>query len=478
MPLPTWTRHLAHCCLLACLLLLSGRAQAQDDDIELIPTGAPGASEIEVRGMHCTPDVKEVEIRRAIPISCTVDYPVAGVELRYRVESAGKKWEKVDLAQGDNGYTGSIPCGVTSKRGFLKLYLFARNEDNKVIARIGRKETPLVVHLVEHSSAAPPALPGQQAPARCYEQNECPPELVGTPACPGTHAVKGAKKGWGATCTRSDECQTSMECVKGSCETPTKCDDAKDCTEGGECSDGVCHIPDAEELKERMGPPKHHWFGIHAGPDFLIMREATGACGSTTSDSKNFACFEGGNEYAGVPNDYQSGHVKGGVYLATVRALLSYEYAFGRIALGARIGWAFRGAPKGFSPFHLDVRALYSLRKDPFNLSFRPYLGLAVGHAQVDASGPVVVVDCRSDPVNDPDGKCRSTPLTGLAPYATNQVAVVHQFNAYRSGSSFFIGPSLMMMFALSNEAAIVFNVTAMLPDLAFEPTLGYQMGL
>jgi len=36
------------------------------------------------------------------------------------------------------------------------------------------------VRLVEHSNATPPALPGQKAPQRCYEQNECPPELLGT----------------------------------------------------------------------------------------------------------------------------------------------------------------------------------------------------------------------------------------------------------------------------------------------------------
>jgi hypothetical protein len=50
--------------------------------------------------------------------------------------------------------------------------------------------------------------------------------------------------------------------------------------------------------------------------------------------------------------------------------------------------------------------------------------------------------------------------------------------NAYRSGSRFFFGPTLHMVFALANDSAIVVNVNAMLPDVVIEPTLGYEMAL
>jgi len=60
----------------------------QDEEAE--PAAPPPSNELEIRGMHCTPDVKEVEIRRPIPISCTVDYPVSGVELRYKLSVAGE----------------------------------------------------------------------------------------------------------------------------------------------------------------------------------------------------------------------------------------------------------------------------------------------------------------------------------------------------------------------------------------------------
>jgi hypothetical protein len=473
-------RHLALSCVLATLLLFVPRSGRAQDDIQLVPSGgegAPPAGGLEIRGMHCTPDVQEVETRRPIPVSCTVDYPVAGIELRYRLEGPGKKWEKIELAQGEHGYTGTIPCSVTAKRGKMKLYLFGRNENNKVIARVGRSESPITIRLVEQSSSPPPALPGQQPPQRCYEQNECPPELTGTPACPGTRAPKNAKKGWGGSCSASSECQSGMQCVKGSCETPAKCDDATDCTDGGECVDGLCHVPDAAELEDRMGPPKHHWIGLHAGPDIYLMNAAKGACGAATEDSRDFACFDGGNEYRGTPNTVYSGTVASGVYLATIRALLSYEYAAGRVAAGVRLGWAFRGAPKGFSPVHLEGRFLYSLRKDPFNATFRPYLGLALGYAQVDASGSVNLVDCKSE-----DEDARAECLNAATPAALSMlnpaVATAYRLDAYRSGSRFFFGPALKLMFAISNESAVVLNLNTMFPNVTFQPTLGYELGL
>jgi hypothetical protein len=447
----------------------------QDEEAE--PAAPPPSNELEIRGMHCTPDVKEVEIRRPIPISCRVDYPVSGVELRYKLSGPGTKWEKIELQQADAAYTATIPCSITSQPGSIKIYLFARNEHNKVVARVGRKELPLSVRLVEHSNATPPALPGQKAPQRCYEQNECPPELVGTSACPGTHVVKAAKKGWGATCTATSECGNNLECIKGSCEEPVKCEDTKDCAEGGECIDGKCHVPDAEELKSQLGPPKHHWFGLHFGADLLMAGKASGVCGPDTmsADAKKFACFDGGNEYTGLPNAAYAGTFNGSLYFATLRALISYDYMVGRLALGARLGWAFRGAPKDFSPIHIEARVAYSLRKDPFKLSFRPYLGLAFGHAQVDASAPVTIVDCVG---HDPACVAAKTKDEVNAYLSDPNQAVLRKLDAYRSGAPFFFGPTLTMLFALTNEAAIVVNLNTMFPDISFEPSVGYQMGI
>jgi len=506
--------------LLASLMLVLApglaRAEVKPEVIDLSDDA------VETRGMSCSLQVKEVETGRPIPMLCKVDYAVAGVELRYRNEGAEEKWERIELQKASGGYTGTIPCNVTFDAGELQIYVFARNEKNKVVGRVGRFNAPIKVQLVERSSVAPPALPGKPAPQRCYAEGQCPEAKLGTSACPGTTAPpkpakatatkaakpakgtkpapdekvaaaepvkvvekppappKPAKKAWGQTCNLTSECQVTLECVAGSCETPAKCESAADCAAGGECNEGLCHVPDAEELATRLGPPKHHWIGLHAGADIYMMSEAAGVCGNRTSDSKNFACFEGGGTYAGLPNITADGHVSSGVHLATVRALVSYDYVVGRLAFGGRLGWAFRGAPKGFSPLHIEARALYGLKKDILDKRFRPYLGLALGHAPVDAASAVSIVDCTANSQTERQNCANEPNPAGVQDYLAQgpTVAVKRNLNAYHAGSPFFFGPTVMLVYALSNESALVFNLTTMLPDVNFEPTVGYAFGL
>jgi hypothetical protein len=469
--------------LLVILTLLSASpASAQDDDSgnPYVSASPPGG--LEIRGMECVPQVREVETRRAIPIQCTTDYEVAGVEVRYRPE--GGKWAKIELQSTDGSWTGMIPCQATSKRGVLKMYAFAKNDANKVVGRVGRSKSPMSIRVVENTKAPAPALPNKPAPARCFETSECPPEMLGTAACPGTKASAAVKRAWGASCSESTQCQDGLECLNGSCETPPKCEKADDCPQGAECTDGICKTPSAEELASRMGPPKHHWFGLHFGGDFMLMREADGVCGQDgagqTEDSKRFACYQAGNPYTGTPNAGNAGHLSSSMYFATIRAVLSYDHAINRLLFGGRLGWAFRGAPKSFTPIHVEARAMYSLRKDVFNKGFRPYLGLAGGFAQVDASGTVTVVDC-----TDATSRAMCRAATGaevnqyLLPDGTGKVrAVKRVLNAYRSGTKFFFGPTLHLMFALANDAAIIVNLNAMFPDVVIQPTIGYEMAL
>lgn len=442
------------------------------------PTTVTLDEEIEVRGMDCVPQVKEVETRRSIPVLCQTDYDVAGVELRYQTPGSSK-WEKIELPKTAAGYQGTIPCTVTNKRGSLKVYVFARNANNKVIARVGRHENPMIIRIVEHTNLAPPALPNENPPERCYDKNECPPEMVGTASCPGTKVPPAAKKAWGQTCKLTSECEATLECVNGTCETPAKCEGIEDCPSGGECVDGLCHVPDAEELATRLGPPAHHWIGLHVGPDIMLMREGSDVCGNISEDSQDFACFEGGGLYTGTPNLSAQGHLSSGVYLGTIRVLASYEYAVKRFLVGTRLGWAFRGAPQDFLPFHFEARAYYAMRKNPLDQRFRPYLGIVAGVAQVDASGATEIIDCVAADSEQRQGCVEAADQATLNMYlADRTLAVRKTLNAYRQGSKGFFGPSLMMVFAITNESAIIFNLNTMFPDVVFEPTLGYAMGL
>jgi hypothetical protein len=160
--------------------------------------------------------------------------------------------------------------------------------------------------------------------------------------------------------------------------------------------------------------------------------------------------------------------------------MLSYDYAWNRLLFGGRVGWAFRGAPKDFTPIHVEARASYSLRKDVFNKSFRPYLGLAVGMAQVDAAATVKIVDCVDSAARDECENAVGTEINQyLLPDGTGNVRAVQRvLNAYRSGSRFFFGPTLHTVFALANDSAIVVNINVMFPDVVFQPSLGYEMAL
>jgi len=466
--------------LIFCLVVVLGGAFAPS---ALAQERVVLEEELEVRGMDCVPQVAEVETRRPIPVVCRTDHEVAGVELRYRFEAPGSKWEKVELKQEGKGWAGAIPCAATSRTGNLKVYVFARNEARKVVARMGRNTAPMNIKLVESSKLPPPALPNKEPPDRCFSSSECPAEMIGTDVCPGTSKATAPKGAWGAGCAESSQCKSGLECVAGSCETPPKCESTDDCPSGGECADGVCHYPTKEELSERLGPPKIHWVGLHFGVDLAMVAEATGVCGGETDDAKDYACYRGGNIYTGIPNDQQSGVVGSGIGLATLRALLSYEFAFKRFLFGARVGWAFRGSPDDFSPIHVEARALYSLRQKPENNRFRPYLGLAGGYAQVVTSASTKILDCVVPPgAADPaaavaDCKDDTTQAEMDAKRAMG-AAVDRELDAYRHGGSVFFGPTLTLMHMFSNESAFVFNLNVMFPAVVFEPSIGYAMGI
>jgi hypothetical protein len=428
----------------------------------------------ESAGIECLPAISEVETRRPIPFSCSVTKEgVDNVELRYKAPGR-KKWTKLRLRKTGKDWTGEIPCLALTKRGTMKLSIVGLDSDDKSVARIGGVE----IRVVDASNEPPPAYPGREPPMRCYDANDCPNELKGSPACPGTKAAGGLHS-WGSACSKSSECQSGLACISGSCDKPQKCESAADCGTG-ECVSGSCSYPDPDEIASRLGPPKNNWIAVHFGVDIGRSAYAPGVCGddnspTATDDAKDYTCFNGSTPVVGknVNMNYSGGgNVPAGFGLATMRFLASYERWFNRLGAGARVGFAFGGAPKDFSPIHLEARVMYSMREDQLNKRFRPYIGIAGGMAEVDLHSKISVLDCTKATDN---AACLSWKPGDAAPAGISGTTKV---DAYKTGSSLFFGPTIGFMYALANDSAIAVNLNVMFPDLVFEPSIGYALGL
>ncbi|HET9930649.1 MAG TPA: hypothetical protein VFQ35_08175 [Polyangiaceae bacterium] len=416
----------------------------------------------ESSGIECAPAISEIETRRPLPLSCTTTKKeVAQIELRYKAPGR-KKWTKVRLRKQNGEFVGDIPCSALPKAGVLRLSIVGMDGNDKPVARIGGVQ----IQVVEATNQPPPALPGREPPMRCYDPKECPPELKGSPACPGTKATPGARS-WGASCEKSSQCQQGLACISGSCDKPPACETSSECA-SGECVAGHCTFPDPEEVASRL-TPKKNWIGLHFGWDFALGKEGNGICGNKTEDGReNWDCYSGSERYKGTPWDYYAGTTAGGLRPSTFRLMASYERWFGRLGTGARLGFAFGGAPKDFQPLHIEARVVYSARPEQLTKRFRPYIGIAGGLARVDSKTKVKIVDCLTTECE------KATSQSQLSTTNARQLTL----NAYRKGSGGFVGPTLGFLYAFTSESALQFNVDVMLPDFIIAPTLGYVMGL
>jgi hypothetical protein len=188
----------------------------------------------------------------------------------------------------------------------------------------------------------------------------------------------------------------------------------------------------------------------------------------------------------GIPNTkYPDGEgtVKGGAKLATVRALLSLDYAItANLMLGGRIGFAFGGGPKNYSyasltqvnpggkaflPIHVEPRLTYhfvSLGKP----GPHPYIHAGGGLAQVDAKMDVQV--CNKGGV----GKTvpENTPNPPTLCDAGGRSVLAYK----RLGQGFVtVGGGLMYPFGMRFGAVLNVNLMYMLPvsGIVVEPSLG-----
>src|SRR5262245_14292757 len=136
-------------------------------------TGAPAAG-----GLVCTPETRQVETRRPIPVQCRSDEEVTAMELRYK-SFGSETWKTVPMTKEGDSYRGEVPCAATPNSGTLKLYVRAKDAQGEEVDSWGKKQAPVEIQLAETVAGEPPSFDDADPPQRCAAKEECPPDFPG-----------------------------------------------------------------------------------------------------------------------------------------------------------------------------------------------------------------------------------------------------------------------------------------------------------
>jgi hypothetical protein len=420
-----------------------------------------GGGEEAVPGdMVCSPEVREMETRRPLPISCATAEDAAAAELKFK--APGAPWKKIAMKKVGDAWQAEIPCAETGNAGVLEFYVTAKDGTGDDVDSAGSKKLPIQMQLAEGSTEAPPTFPGQAAPARCASAADCPPDF---PGC-DTGKKECGEKDWGASCDNSSECKCGLLCMSGSCETAPSCSSDSDCDEGS-CVDGTCTAGGGGGDEEEGGELKHSWIGLHAAFDLIYQSAVEDACGP---NSDTTSCYVGGvafpldNEVA-VPLGTATGFAPG-----QLRLLLSYDYALSpNMTIGARAGYALFGAPEDFMPVHAEARFAYYF-KGLNEKGFRPYVHIGGGMAEVN--GHLKKTDVASQ-VTVPD----PTSPTGF-----RDIPQISDVDIYtKAGTGFAeVGGGILWGTTRSLNLQLNVNAMAMIPTFGIniQPSLGLVYAL
>ncbi|MCC6668427.1 MAG: hypothetical protein IT375_32080 [Polyangiaceae bacterium] len=397
--------------------------------------------------LDCSPKVSEVQVRHPIPVWCTADER-AKLELKYKSSSGDWKSEKMKKRRGT--FQATIPCDAVQKKGTVRFYVRARDENGDPAGTFGKKNDPVKIRIVRDSEEEPPAFPDKEPPKRCPRAGDDEQEEAG------------------AACETSDDCDTGQSCEDGACRGTKK--------------------------KKPAGKARSAWFGLHYAHDFALT-SGSEVCSRDSQKNEGFACFyqDSETQYEFMPHPNYSNDIKGGLAPATFRALISFDYLLGQnFTTGVRVGYAFGGGPPSgakkeakFLPFHAEVRASYWFGDAPFaSDGFRPYVGLGGGAAQVDAKLPVTVGDCAGTPGGPPSSPSDDFPKDTAYYVNCRQGSakpVPLQLDVYKRLGQGFIGIHGGLMYAVTVESGVKLelSVMQMLPTSGqvLEPSLGYVFG-
>jgi hypothetical protein len=422
-------------------------------------------------GLKCTPDVRELQTLRPIPLECTSDEDVASMEIRYK-SFGSDEWRAVKMKKVGDAFRGEVPCDVIGSAGTLKLYVRAKDAAGESVDSFGSKAKPIEFMASENTTATPPSYPGEPAPARCMAKEECPPDF------PGCSATKHGHKAWGEPCEGTDECKAGLQCNDGTCEAAPSCETNADC-DSGVCNDNKCSP--AEGGGASTSKYKKNWLGLHFAQDIAIIG-GSDVCSYASRANDGYSCFDEGTENIYTGNPYPGAGISTGTVMATRRLLVSFDRAFTpNITLGARVGFAFSGGPtvadKSFLPFHGELRLAYWFGKGVLGKKgLRPYVHFGGGIAQVDGKVKVRVADCPESLGNEDYNNC----IAG-DPDA-HDLTVARPMDVWRKMGQGFItaGGGVIYAFTPQIGAQLNLNLMYMLPTsgVVIQPSIGVVYGL
>jgi hypothetical protein len=238
-----------------------------------------------------------------------------------------------------------------------------------------------------------------------------------------------------------------------------------------------------EDEEEDDGKTKKHWFTASFQADFLMISAAQSVCAGV-----EYQCFRGGvyvdPSTAGVANPSTllvegAGDVKSGVAMATMRALIGYDFAvLPELLIGARAGFAFGGGPerggigsKQFQPIHGELRGAYWFTGASEG-SVRPFIELSGGLAEIDARMKARVIDQSPAQVDSCVSQSRGNDAT----------CFVVDVDAWRKTGVGFVGGGLGAMFAVGDNHGVVVEARGMqmlgASATALGADIGYSFGL
>lgn len=340
-----------------------------------------------------TINVTTAPIRFELPILIDAPDYAASVKLAFKTVAMERYAVREAKKQGGQ-YLVVVPCEHTHFIGELRSYVVAYDADGHEIARLGTRETPIVIKLVEKmpSKMPAPTLPGGVEPGRC-DENGCPVRS----GCPDFFFLHS-----NSPCALDEECSFGHRCVVD--------DDGR----------RRCMKPRAPRV----------YIGLHGQLDTLFLGRTSEACRDNA-----WACTKDDRDIG-----RGSASTDGGLALGTVRALASVDYFLTHhVSLGLRLGYAFRGNAANFLPYHAELRVqLFPLSIDADGPGVRGFLSLSSGIGEVNAARRDVTVFDALAPSDTCDGKpC----VKGVSAYRRAGMG----FLAVGGGAWILLGPRMAL---------------------------------